>query len=380
MQRLQLDPEEKITRKEYLRRKRKQANGLKKRSKITYIVIGLMVVLTIYIFAQYYVYSKENNFKYVAGDDVEKQQVYNVYYVTEGYTYTPVYSLNSINSNGFNDKTLYYNSGLTNVQIDNDYVYGIKDEGIYRLKKGTKELETLIEKDILKYTIDGDRIYYITSKEAKLGYVDLNTIENKVFDISDVSEVIADENNLYVVQDQKTKKILLKFNKDGGDKKELVNSENVSYIVDSENKIFFVNKKDNNKIYSIDKNGENLQKVDDISSVSDKGNIKEIDGKKYMFENNNFLYYINVDDGNTLWKINLDTKEKEKVIAVSVELLQNVSNTVFYKVKGEMGVYLYNYDTKFMSHVTKRKIKEFVVDEYEEVIVDTSNPEGLVKN
>ena len=35
MQRLQLDPEEKITRKEYLRRKRKQANGLKKRSKIT---------------------------------------------------------------------------------------------------------------------------------------------------------------------------------------------------------------------------------------------------------------------------------------------------------------------------------------------------------
>lgn len=99
-----------------------------------------------------------------------------------------------------------------------------------------------------------------------------------------------------------------------------------------------------------------------------------------MFENNNFLYYINVDDGNTLWKINLDTKEKEKVIAVSVELLQNVSNTVFYKVKGEMGVYLYNYDTKFMSQVTKRKIKEFVVDEYEEVIVDTSNPEGLVKN
>ena len=73
MQRLQLDPEEKITRKEYLRRKRKQANGLKKRSKITYIVIGLMVVLTIYIFAQYYVYSKESNFKYVAGDDVEKR-------------------------------------------------------------------------------------------------------------------------------------------------------------------------------------------------------------------------------------------------------------------------------------------------------------------
>lgn len=380
MQRLQLDPEEKITRKEYLKRKKKQANGLKKRSKITYIIIGLMVVLSIYVFTQYYVYSKENNFKYVAGDDVNKQQVYNVYYVSEGYTYTPVYSLNSINSNGFNDKTLYYNSGLTNVQVDNDYVYGIKDEGIYRLKKGTKELETLIEKDVSKYTIIDSNIYYITIKEEKLGIIDMSTKENKTLDITGICEIIGDENNIYLVQDQKTKKILVKCDKNGENKKELVNDENVSYIIDSKDKIFFVNKNDENKIYSIDKTGDNLQKVDDISSVSDNGNIKEIDGRRYMFINGDFLYYINVDDSNTLWKINLNSKEKEKVISVSVEILQNVSNTVFYKVKGEMGVYLYNYDTKFMSQVTKRKIKEFVVDEYEEVIVDTSDDKGLVKN
>ena len=380
MQRLQLDPEEKITRKEYLKRKKKQASGLKKRSKITYIVIGLMIVLSIYICAQYYVYSKENNFKYVAGDDVNKQQVYNVYYVSEGYTYTPVYSLNSINSNGFNDKTLYYNSGLTNVQVDNDYIYGIKDEGIYRLKKGTKELETLVEKDVSKYTIIDSNIYYITKSEQKLGFVDMSNMESKTFDISGICEIIADDNSLYLVQDQKTKKILVKYDKNGENKQELVTDENVSYIIQSQDKIFFVNKKDVNKIYSINKDGTSLQKVDDISSVSDKGNIKEIDGQKYMFINGNFLYYINVDDSNTLWRINLDSKEKDKVISVSVEILQNVSNTVFYKVKGEMGVYLYNYDTKFMSQVTKRKIKEFVVDEYEEVIVDTSDHEGLVKN
>ena len=44
MQRLQLDPEEKITRKEYLRRKRKQANGLKKRSKITFSTFHLNII------------------------------------------------------------------------------------------------------------------------------------------------------------------------------------------------------------------------------------------------------------------------------------------------------------------------------------------------
>ena len=79
MQRLQLNPDEKLTRKEYLKRKKKQANFARKRSKITYIVIAALVLLSIYVFTQFYVYSKTNNFKYVADDDVNKQKVYNVY-------------------------------------------------------------------------------------------------------------------------------------------------------------------------------------------------------------------------------------------------------------------------------------------------------------
>ena len=32
-----------------------------------------------------------------------------------------------------------------------------------------------------------------------------------------------------------------------------------------------------------------------------------------------------------------------------------------------MGVYLYNYNTSFMSLVTKRRVKEFVIDTYDTV-------------
>ena len=172
----------------------------------------------------------------------------------------------------------------------------------------------------------------------------------------------------------------MKFDKEGQNKQELVKDENVSYIIQDDTKIYFVNKKDENKIYAIGKDGTGLGKIDDIASVSDKGDIKEIDGKKYMFINNNELYYINVADYNTLWKINLETKEKSQVIAVSVEILQNVDNTVFYKVKNEMGVYLFNYDTSFMSQVTKRKLKEIVVDSYEQIDITKQKREGLVKN
>ncbi len=382
MQRLQLNFDEKLTIKEYLKRKKKQAKKMKKVSKITYLVIGFLMLLSIYVGTQFYVYSKVNNYKYVAGDDVNKQKIYNVYYVTEGYTYDPVYSLSSIHSDGFDDKNIYTNSGLINLQVDSKYIYGMKEDGLYRISKSSKEMETIIEKDVEKYILQDNIVYYITKKESNLSYMDLENKENKKIDISNVSEILVDDNNIFVVHDEKTKKTLLSFKKDGQDKKELVSNANVSYIIQDEKKIYFVNKKDENKIYSVLKDGSNLSKVDDISSVSDKGDIKEIDGSKYMFVEDNNLYYINTEKSNALWKINLETKEKEEVISLSVEILQNLDKTVFYKVKNEMGVYLYNYNTKFMSQVTKRKLKEFVVDNYEQIEQNNKRKDtkGLEKN
>lgn len=374
MQRLQLDPEEKLTRKEYFKRKKKQAKSLKKRSKVTYIMAGVIALLCIYVCTQFYVYSKANNFKYVEGEGVNKQKVYNVYYVTEGYTYDPVYSLNSINSDGFHDVALYDNSGLSDILVDDKYVYGLKEHGLYRLPKGTQELEQLVEKDIVKYTLQDGRIYFTSGENNDLKYVSLETKEIKDLGINHISEILVDKDNIFVVQDEKTKKTLVKYDKEGQNKQVLTVNSNVSYIIQDETTIYYVNKRDGNKIYRVGKDGKDEIKLDDITSVSDKGKINEVDGSKYMFVQDKSLFYINVSDNNTLWRINLENKEKEKVISVPIQILQNVEDTVFYKVKNEMGVYLYNYNTKFMSQVTKRKMKEFCVDAV--TPVDTTNRQG----
>ena len=99
-----------------------------------------------------------------------------------------------------------------------------------------------------------------------------------------------------------------------------------------------------------------------------------------MFVNQGYLYFVNVEDSNSLWRINLENKEKEVVIPMQVEILQDVDKTVFYKVKGEMGVYLYNIETKFMSQITKRKIKEFLVDSSEKIVDGIKNIGNISKN
>lgn len=380
MQRLHLDEDEKLTRKEYLKRKKKQAKNLKQRSKITYIILSLVAIVSIYLISQIYVYSKENNFKYVEGDGMKDQKVYNIYYVTEGYTYNPVYTLNSIYSNGFEDKVVYSNSGLTDIKIDGEYIYGSKEGGIYKLKKGNNELEPLVEKDVSKFVLDSERLYFTQGDDEVLKYLDLNTKEIQDVGIDNVSEILVDNDSIFIVKDEKTRKTLYKVNKGTHEKVELTKNSNVSYIIQDNENIYYVNKKDANKIYFVNKNGNEEIKIADIVSVSDNGQIKEVDGSKYMFVYNGCLFYVNIEDSNSLYKINLSDKSIEKVLPMSVEILQDIGGTVFYKVKGEMGVYLYNYETNFMSQVTKRKIKEFMVDSSSEIENSIKNTDRINKN
>jgi hypothetical protein len=375
--RLQLNPEEEITRKEYLKRKKKQKQSLKKKSKISYIMVGALVILAVYVFFQFYVYSKSNNYKYVEGDGVSNQKVYNMYYVTEGYTYDPVYSLNSIRTDGFNDTLIYQNSGMHDIISKNNYIYGIKNGALCRFSKENSETETLVNSGVEKYTLTDTRIYYIANN--KLSYIDVNTKENKEFSIDNVSEVLVDNNNLYVAKLEKTKKILVRYDLEGGSELKLTDSQNVSYIIQDENSIYFVNKADGNKIYKIGKDGSNSTSLSDAVGISDKGNIKEIDGNKYLFVSNGKLYYINPSDSNSLWSVSLSDNSKEKVIYGSVQILQNVDDTVFYKVKNEMGIYLYNYNTKFMSKVTNRNVSEFSIDGITDS-TDEIQTKGLNKN
>lgn len=377
MTRLQLNPEEEITRKEYLKRKKKQKQSLKKKSKISYIMVGALVILAVYVFFQFYVYSKSNNYKYVEGDGVSNQKVYNMYYVTEGYTYDPVYSLSSIRTDGFNDTLIYQNSGMHDIISKNNYIYGIKNGALCRFSKENSETETLVNSGVEKYTLTDTRVYYIANN--KLSYIDVNTKENKEFSIDNVSEVLVDNNNLYVAKLEKTKKILVRYDLEGGSELKLTDSQNVSYIIQDENSIYFVNKADGNKIYKIGKDGSASASLSDAVGMSDKGNIKEIDGNKYLFVSNGKLYYINPSDSNSLWSVSLSDNSKEKVIYGSVQILQNVDDTVFYKVKNEMGIYLYNYNTKFMSKVTNRNVSEFSIDGITDS-TDEIQTKGLSKN
>lgn len=362
MQRLNFSPDEKLTRKEYLKRKKRQFKKFKKLSKFTYISAISIIILSIYVFSQFYIYSKTNSYKYVADDNVENQSVYKIYYITEGYTYDPKYTLNYMDSNGFNNETLIDNIGISNILVTKDYIYGIKSESLCRIDKKTKEVQVVIENNVDKYTIYNEDIYVITKDGLKLNKLNKENLNLEYLGIDNVTELIVDKDNIIVARNNGFKKNIEKYDRQLQNKVELVKNLNISYMILHDSKVYYINKSDENKIYSVNLDASENVKLGDINAVADSGKLKELDGSKYMFVSNNDLYYINSKDNDNLWKIDLETKATERVVPMGIEILQNVDNTIFYKKKDEMGVYLYNYETKFISEVTKNRICEFFVD------------------
>ncbi len=371
LQRLQFDLGEEISRKEYLKRKRKNSKLLRKRSKITYILMAIFMALTIYIVVQMFIYRQYNNFKYTLGEGVNDQAVYNIYFVTEGYTYNPTYSVSSITSLGQDEENILPSSNISQIVVEEDYLYGIRDGAVCRITKDKYEVEELIKDSVVNFIKKDDYVFYTAGDDKSLNSYNIVTKEKLAFNFTHVDQLLADENHVFAITNTPEEKAIYSFNYDGSGQNKISADAKVSYAILDNERIYFVNKADDNKIYSVKTSGDELAKVADIASVGNNGEIAEVNGNKYMFVKDQCLYYINTKDEDTLWRYNFEDKSNEKIISASIEILQNVDNTIFYKIDKEMGVYLYNYDTKFMSLITKRRVKEFVIDAYTDMFQES---------
>ncbi len=365
MQKLSVSEEEQMSRKEYLKNKKRQKKNMdsifKKFTKKKLIVIILSVILIIYVAIQFYIYYKQNNYSYLSDENVDSQKVYNIYYMSEGYTYNPDSSLNSIKSNSFEPTRIYTNLGFEDIKLYNNLILGIKDGLLYSFDLTTQVITKISDIKIKKYALYGSEAYIVPSDNGKVRKIDLTTGEAVEFSKDNVAEILIDDNYVFLCIESTNKKTLYRYLKDGTGEKKLTDSENVSYIVEDANYIYFVNKSDGNKIYKVGKDGGVSKISDDVKSVTDTGSIRNIDGSMYMCVYNNNLYYVNTSDDNCLWKVNLESLESSKVIYSSIDMLQNVEDTVFYKIKNQRGLFLYNLETGFNSEISSRLITEFVV-------------------
>ena len=140
-----------MTRKEYLKSKKKQNFFL---SKFKYILLVIVVVLLgVYVFKQLNVY---NNVTKIANKVVEESSLaktMTMYYVSEPYTKGGESTVMLYKSNDESRTTIVGSEGFSNILVSENMLYGIKDNTLYSIDLTTTTKQQVVNKKVQNYSI-----------------------------------------------------------------------------------------------------------------------------------------------------------------------------------------------------------------------------------
>lgn len=337
-----------MTRKEYLKSKKKYKIDF---SKLKYVLIVIVVILLgVYVFKQLKIY---NNVTQIANKVVEETKLartMTMYYVSDSYTKDGKKSVMLYKASDESRTKITGTEDFSKITIADNKLYGLVDKTLFSVELTSLIKEKIVDnldKKVEEYDIKNGKIYIRTS-DGIYKY-DMITKEQKQIIKGKNYQMIVDNNNIFVIGEGKTSKSIIRYNLNGANKTQLSDT----YIVTSMNvindSIFFVNSKDS-KIYMVSKNGSVVKKITDNKIKQNTEIVKYKDN----------IYYINSNDGNTLYTVNLKTGAEERVIKKNIESVQIDNNIIYYKLMNSLGIYKYDIELGKTAQITSVRTSEYI--------------------
>jgi len=353
-----------LSRKEYLKKKKieKTKKTLKGISPRTWFLLVFILIISVYIIHQFYIYNTKHRLVQTLPEEISSMKDYNIYYVSETYAYDAENQLKSMSTTSSDKLTIDEGLGISNITVKNNIVYGIKSGSLLKIDTTQKEIksEVLIENNVKGYTIYNDEVYvYMSGEGVNAGVYSLDKKNKTELIISGgVQQLLVDNNNIYIVDKNKN---IVRYKKDGEGAETLVSNSSSASLVQDERYIYFVNTKDSNMLYRIEKSSKKTEKVSKTGTLS--AVFVGMNGSSFMGVYDGTVYYINTKDSNKLYKSNVSEKEDRAVLEDSIQILDVIDSTIFYKVKNDIGVYRYDIVNGISSQVTSARVLEFDAEE-----------------
>lgn len=365
---LNFSDDEVMTRKEYLKSKRK----IKLPSIKTILLIIIIILLSMYVTKQIKTY---NTVTLAAKKVVEESSLIKtlkIYYMNSGYTKDSENILTKY-SNQDESRTEYIGTeSMTNLKVLDNYVYGIKNNSLCRIKisntqtQDENSLEELVKDNVIGYNIYNNYIYVVKYQQNNN---DTNGVYKFDIEKNNVSKIISgtiyqlavNENNIYVVMPAKTDRSIVSFDKSGKGKTVLTSNEIVSYITVSLNNIVFTNQLEKGRIYLLNIKNKNITKLSEelYGNYIKTGTKTKINGNNYinMYENN--IIYLSSTDSK-IYSYNINTKESVKLFNETTNDFQIVDKYIYYKESNSLKIMEYNIKDKILTNITSIRSNEFI--------------------
>lgn len=262
-------------------------------------------------------------------------------------------------------------------QYIDDYIYGIVESNVVKFKNdfknGTKVKTTNITSfgdDWMaeKFFTYGNYTYFSkdNSNMSDEIYSTMYMIKNDGTGEKEINSYIpdsfyADKDGFYEISmDAVTKRNIMKYNLDGTNQK-VFTSGAASYMTVTTDWIFYTNIDDNFSLYKIDKDGNNKTKIVDTKLAYTYNVVNQISGKTFFDLIDEYIYYINLSDNSKLYKVKLDGTDNVKVLDKSVKIIWVKDNHIYFQETNGIKTMVIDSDGKNEKEVMSKYINDLSI-------------------
>lgn len=333
-----------MTRKEYLKSKTKNKFNF---TILKYVLLIIVIVLLgIYVFKQLNVY---NNVTKIANKVVEETALSKtaiMYFVSDTYTKDGNKSVMLYKAYDESRTKITGSENFYSIQVVDNKLYGKSYDKLYSIDLQNLEKTEILDGKVKQYCILDNKIYFSNDE----GIYVLENSEKKQIVKGNVKQFLIEDKFIYAIMPSKTDKSIVRFNLNGKSKLDMTDKQIVSNMFVYNNKVYFINETDKNRLYVTD--GKNIKMVMENSILNNNY-------VNYAIKDS-YIYYINNSSENTLCRYNLKTKKDEVIVKKSIKDIKLVQNILYYRVKNNLGIFKLNIETGKKEQLTSARTDEYI--------------------
>lgn len=293
---------------------------------------------------------------------------HHLYYVENDYQNNSTSVIDVNVASGYKKTLLNANNSALMINYDNGKIYAIFTNRIGYINNGKIKYITSEDEYVARYDVNDNKVYYGKDNNnmsdnifERLAMEDADGKNEKIINEAGISQLLVDDYIYYKPSSGSDVLNLLRYNLDGTNKK-ILYTGSVGQLAKFGDYLYFINYNDSTSLYRIKRDGTEPKKMIQGPLNFGTAYANQVNGYNNIGVIDNYLYYINPNDSNKVYKT--DGTNNEKIIDASATSIYIKDNYIYcnFADYNKMGIYLLD--------STGKEIKKIVDYDYGEYIVN----------
>lgn len=351
---LESEKEKSMTRKEYLKKKKKEKRILPWLKNLVLILV--IVALSLYVVNQLKVYNSVTDIANKMLEESKLIKTYKMYFMSDTYV------------KGDDQRILYFyqgtdesrteiksGKGLKSISLDDlNNLYGVKDRALLKINVVEDVSEIVVGEDVTNYVLNDEIIYIYKDYGKSDEKTGVYNLDGEQIIGGQVYQMFCDKNNMFVITPDTTSRSIVAYSLDGKQKRVLSDKDIVTNMVIDDEYVYYSTSTKNDCICKVSKAGGEITTISQNPCLKDSVSFSKTNTMAVY--NGNVVYISSSDD-----KVYITGSDSDgAVVDNEVSEIQLDGRMLYFALKGKIEIYRYNLEKSVLEKITSARMNEMI--------------------